>query len=1096
MITLPKYIIKEVHSVGKNVVRRCYGQEEIVLDNNNDAIIKSRNPLFIVEQDGKRIAITSKPSEVIPEDCPYAVLVQKIPTKVLFQNDELIYKGWLKHPKINEGLAPDAIAQSWRGKFTFIEEDKDSGLFGLRQPQAGAIHAWLSSRNTRKDRATIVMPTGTGKTETMLGIMVAAQCKKVLVAVPHDALREQIGNKFLTLGKLHGLGIVTSDCKYPYVTIINNGMDDIHDWQTIIERTNVIVTTMSILGQTNNDVRKLLSRTISNVFVDEAHHSEAPTWSQFLDNFDRTHITQYTATPFRNDGRKLKGEFIYTFSLRSAQQQGYYQKINFNPVYVIDKEDADKEIAKKAVDILRHDIELGKDHILMARCKDTVRAEEVFACYEEYVDLQPVMIHSKTPNKSRILDEIKNKQHKIIICVNMLGEGFDLPQLKVAAIHDEKQSLPITLQFIGRFTRTADDSIGEASFVTNMAYPPLADDIRDLYLKDADWNFIIPGLNDKSTQEQKDFADLLNQFPDLDQSKIPFQSINPALSTIIYRLNSFDWQTNKWEEVFTEKDFDYRYQSVNADNDMMIIILGSIEKVDWTNYEGIQNRAWNIVLLHKFDAGNYKHLYINSSFGKPTFDRLVEALFGSKQYKIEGDVVFRSFHGINRLLVQIFGGRKVISGDVSYKSYVGRDVENGLNELSQTKLTQNNIFASGIYKGEHITHGCSKSGKIWSYRRGNLLSFKKWSHRIGSLIEDPTISTHEIFKHTLRLHPVDTASHAVPISADWDDDIYKNATIEQVLQIQGCDESVYIFDASIDLIQRDYDLNNLPSDILFQISYKEFCSQYRIAYQSVDNGETKDYSYAVTKLSGPDITLRRGSINMGNILDYFNSDKCSPVFFFADGSMLYANNLAQLRNDLIVPYKVDELKDYDWAGAGVDIKVESMDWPHKQNSIQYFMWQQINGDFDLVFDDDGPGEIADLIGVNSDADTIYVHLFHLKFAKEARISASIDNFYAVCGQAEKSLKWKENSREIFKRMIKRATRTAKGEHRILKGNIELLKQFDQESFVIKKVNYHLHIVQPGLSKTNTSDDILHLLGVVQNYAYEVCNAGLTVHCNK
>lgn len=36
-------------------------------------------------------------------------------------------------------------------------------------------------------------------------------------------------------------------------------------------------------------------------------------------------------------------------------------------------------------------------------------------------------------------------------------------------------------------------------------------DIRDLYLKDADWNIIIPGLNDRTTDEEIAFADLLNE---------------------------------------------------------------------------------------------------------------------------------------------------------------------------------------------------------------------------------------------------------------------------------------------------------------------------------------------------------------------------------------------------------------------------------------------------------------------------------------------------------------------------------------------------------------------------------------------------------
>lgn len=1096
MITLPKHISKMIHDVGKNVVWRCYGQEDITLDNTNEAIIKARNPLFIVEQDGKRIAITSKPDVVIPDNCPYAVLVQKKPTTALFRNNELEYKAWIKHPAINDNLTPDEVVQSWRGKFTFIEEDREANIGGLRQPQAEAIHAWLSSRHSRKDRATIVMPTGTGKTETMLGIMVAGQCKKILVTVPHDALREQIADKFLTLGKLHKYGIVTPDCKYPYVTLIDSGIDNINDWQDVIEHSNVIVTTMALISQTENDVKNLLTRTITNVFVDEAHHSEARSWSEFLDRFERTRITQFTATPFRNDGKKLKGDFVYSFSLRAAQQQGYYQKINFVPVYEIDKENADVAIARQAVNLLRHDREeLRKNHILMARCRDKNRAEQVFACYQEYEDLHPVLIHSTTPGKARILEEIKNKEHQIIVCVNMLGEGFDLPQLKVAAIHDEKQSLPITLQFIGRFTRTADNSIGEASFVTNMAYPPMADDIRDLYLKDADWNVIIPGLNDKSTKEQQDFAELLNHFPDLNEAEIPFQSINPALSTVIYRLDRFEWMPYKWKDIYTERDFDYRYQSVNDAGDMMIIILGSIERVDWTNFEGIQNRMWNVILLHKYDAGNYKHLYINSSFGKPAFDKLVEALFGAKQTKIDGDVVFRSFHGINRLLVQIFGGRKTIPGDVSFKSYVGRDVENGLDKLSQGKLRQNNIFASGFYNGDHTTHGCSKSGKIWSYRRGNLLSFKDWSHRIGRLVEDQTISTHEIFKHTLRVDPVAAAPHSVPVSVDWDDDIYKNAAYEQVLQIEGHDGDIYLFDASIELTPREYDLHNLPSDILFQISYEGYCSKYRVSYSSVVNGDKTDYSYHVERVSGPIISFRRRTIPFGDIVDYFNAEKCSPVFFFADGSMLYANNLVQLRKEVITPFKVEDILSYDFIGDGVSIGDESMDWPHKVNSIQYYMWQKINDDYDFVFDDDGKGEVADLIGVRSDADTIYVNLYHLKFAVEERISKRIDNFYAVCGQAEKSLKWRNGNMNVFRRLIYRASHTAKGANRILKGNLEMLKQYDQESAVTKKVRFHLHIVQPGMSKADTSEEILHLLGVVQNYAFEVCNAGLTVHCS-
>ena len=46
------------------------------------------------------------------------------------------------------------------------------------------------------------MPTGTGKTETMLSILVSMNCEKLLVIVPTDALRTQLAEKFLTLGVL------------------------------------------------------------------------------------------------------------------------------------------------------------------------------------------------------------------------------------------------------------------------------------------------------------------------------------------------------------------------------------------------------------------------------------------------------------------------------------------------------------------------------------------------------------------------------------------------------------------------------------------------------------------------------------------------------------------------------------------------------------------------------------------------------------------------------------------------------------------------------------------------------------------------------
>jgi superfamily II DNA or RNA helicase len=64
-----------------------------------------------------------------------------------------------------------------------------------------------------------------------------------------------------------------------------------------------------------------------------------------------------------------------------------------------------------------------------------------------------------TSSKARDLvrRQIISKESRIVVCVDMLGEGFDLPELKIAAFHDIRKSLAVTLQLAGRFTRARED---------------------------------------------------------------------------------------------------------------------------------------------------------------------------------------------------------------------------------------------------------------------------------------------------------------------------------------------------------------------------------------------------------------------------------------------------------------------------------------------------------------------------------------------------------------------------------------------------------------------------------------------------------------
>ena len=99
---------------------------------------------------------------------------------------------------------PEKIRQNWCDAFTFRVADRKTNLGGLRPPQVGALHAISAHFAVGKNHepATIVLPTGTGKTETMLASLVYSRPTRLLVLVPSNVLRTQIAEKFESLGLL------------------------------------------------------------------------------------------------------------------------------------------------------------------------------------------------------------------------------------------------------------------------------------------------------------------------------------------------------------------------------------------------------------------------------------------------------------------------------------------------------------------------------------------------------------------------------------------------------------------------------------------------------------------------------------------------------------------------------------------------------------------------------------------------------------------------------------------------------------------------------------------------------------------------------
>ncbi|SEM27115.1 Superfamily II DNA or RNA helicase [bacterium A37T11] len=1050
--------------------------------------------LIILEQDRHCVIIEGKKGQIclstkeeyIPKGIEYALLTNVLPNKQRLEEDKIIIKGWAKHPLLKY-YSPSEIIESWKNDFLYKEEDENEP--GLRQPQIAALHMIMGHLKLPLDAATVVMPTGTGKTETMLTTLVANRCKRLLVTVPSDSLRNQIAGKFFNLGLLKRFGIIGEKSLYPIVGIIKNKFESIQDITEFLEKCNVVVTTMSWLTNQDNETQKLFAKTFSHVFIDEAHHVKASSWNEFRNKFDSEKIIQFTATPFRNDGKRLDGKIISNFPLKKAQEQGYYKKIEFISIREYEKEKADQEIAKVAVERLRSDLADSYNHILMARCATKDRADEIYKLYEVHKDLNPVLIYSGASNFKETYNQILQKQTRIIVCVDMLGEGFDLPELKIAAFHDIRKSLPITLQLAGRFTRTKyDEELGDASFIANIADLEVRVELADLYATDADWNEILSDASSGQVNEQVEFKDFMNGFKKLNNANIPFQNIRPKLSTVVYKNKTDAWFPGNFQKgIPGYENLEFKFHDINREHNMLVIVTGKRFEVEWVHDKReIYDIQWDIIIVYWETKNNL--LFINSSDNGSLYTELAQAIIGDNAELVKGIDVFKTFYNIKRVKLQNVGLRQFLGKNIRFRMMVGSDVGEALSLAEKQRGEKAFVMGTGFEVGKPVNIGASYKGRIWTKLQGDLKQFKNWCIALGDKLVDENIDPNQILRETLIPTLKTELPNVFPVWIDWDTDIYLDVETKYNFIINGV----------------KYDLSNIelclvnPSpdgDLLFSLKSETQEAVFKLELFEKKDGDESFADFKITQQSKEPVEVQFGRVKIDGVTFF---EKFIPTVWYADGSALTGNEYYELKQQIGI-YPKDELISWNWDDVNLRNEAQGIQ-PKKVDSIQYKVIEQLKKeDFDIIYDDDYSGEAADVVTIKAHSDKIEIKLYHLKFALDGVVSNQIKNFYEVCGQAQKSVHWKHKSgKDFINHLLRRETKSKNGlfSSRLEKGDrndlVKLLGILKNEI----PVEYEILIVQPGLSKAKASNDILTLLGVTATYIKEFADINLKVITSK
>ncbi len=1071
-VTLPLRLIDSV-KVGKNRANQIYQDEELVdvdVYDEGDKLLKlkSEKEEFILKLPGARATITNK--NVLR-------IANYTDAKSINQDSKLTWEDFQGSEAPN---STNGVKESWLHSFNFKEEYPAKNIPGLRKPQAGAIHSVAAHWSVKNDCATIVMPTGIGKTETMLSVMVHQQCEKILVLVPTSALRKQIYNKFLTLGKLKKLGVVEQKALSPRVLMIEHTIENVAEAKEVLKNANVIVATVSVLNRSSDTVKQVISEGCSHLFIDEAHHVPANSWSAIKDLFENKYILQFTATPFRRDSKVIEGDIIYNYPLGMAQNDGYFKKINLLKLQEFDDAKSDEEIAKAAIGALENDLNgpIKLDHMIMARCKDKDRARDIIRHYKKHgTTYNPVLIDSELTSKQyrEIEEKLKNGETRIIVCVNMLGEGFDLPNLKIAALHDVHKSLAITLQFIGRFTREAKD-VGDATVVVNVNDPQVNKDLEGLYSENPDWNEILKQKSESTIEHEIESHEFIKEFSGELSKHISLWNLRPSFSTLIYETKCQDWNPKKFEEVMPKR---YKYwHAINQKEKILVVVISKEDEVNWGRYKDIHNHSFELCVVHWSEE--HKALFIQSSdYDAINPAGLSRAICGEDTKIKNGSNVFNIYSGVERILARNLG-ISTVGNNISYTMHFGSDITQGLSKLDKSLGVLNNISAWGFEGGDRFMAGCSeRSGKIWSIGGGPMMLWKSWCHKVADKVFDETIEANKVIEEFLRPVQLEKRHKSVPLLIEWSERILK-AKEDNITVLFGKEE-FKIYDVEIEITNFSD-----SGPVHFRVFNDTHETKYKIDYSKTD------CKYSI--VSGNDMSIKKYSAQPVPFMDYVLRDPV--VVIYVDGSFSY-NNYHVPTPPLNQFYDKERLQVVDWQKT--NIRVESMKKERKTDSIQHKVWQMLNDEYEVVFNDDDSGEAADLIAIRQEStDTIKLHLVHCKFSSKPNTGSRIGDFYALCGQAQKSIKWKHNGLDyLCEHMKHRNEAWEKTKNsRFLKGSVVDLNKLKKFSRFATNFVFEVTVVQPGLSKAKISDDVIQLLGSTEDYLLKTSNASFNVFCSK
>lgn len=410
------------------------------------------------------------------------------------------------------------------------------GENSLREPQRDGYLAAHDFFRAGKNNAIIQIPVGCGKTGLTSILPLGIAAGRVLVIAPNLTIKDELFNAMDISNRQkcfwRKTGVLTPEQMQtgPIASTLDSGNI------SVARKAHIIITNVHQLA-TNEDkwLSQFSEKFFDMIIVDEAHHSAARSWEKAIEKFPSAKVIFLTATPFRSDGKQLKGELIYRFPFKTATLRGYIKRLKASyvapsevtlsfrdqgkRVYTLEdvlklKEDelfsrgialsleCNKHIVDSSLAKLEELRQSGTHHQLIAVACSVNHAKEIRSLYNERgYSAEVIFSKQKDFEKEEVLLKLRNGSLDCIIQVQMLGEGFDHPKLSVGAIFRPFRTLAPYVQFVGRIMRvivqndpTHPDNVGHIVTHLGMNLDQRLKEFKDFENDDqAFWEKVISG---------------------------------------------------------------------------------------------------------------------------------------------------------------------------------------------------------------------------------------------------------------------------------------------------------------------------------------------------------------------------------------------------------------------------------------------------------------------------------------------------------------------------------------------------------------------------------------------------------------------------